>query len=126
MALRLWFHPATPDDARDLLKKAAAFIRARVRVEHPLPVHLLPLARFDQARGRDTTGYFWYGPWGCAIDIAEGQELDQLVLTLFHEVRHYEQWRDTGKIWENGVEDVAKEWLRAFKRRKKTTKRGQK
>jgi hypothetical protein len=123
LAIRLWFHPATPADVRLLLKEAAAFLRARVRVEHPLPVHVLHGHAVEDGA---TAGQFLDGEWGVCIDLAYNQNDKELVLTLFHEVRHYEQWRDTGKTWEPGTEDVAKEWHRAFTKSRKITKRGKK
>lgn len=121
------FRPEVPFEARYSVRLFCTVAPDFLRIEHPLPVIVVPAPvvatpdgyGFGVFVGHRGKCHIWLA--GALRDekqnyLAKSENTKQVLQSLAHELAHYEQWRDGRKLTERGVAVRARGIIRAFKR----------
>ncbi len=116
---------------RRAVVRYAAWLRTTFEFPVRVPVYLLPGATFPTSHGEIVSASF-FAPWNRAeepyIRVATGDypqlrtelgrddALASFLCSVSHEVIHYRQWIETGRIWERGVARRASRLVEAYAR----------
>ena len=114
---------------RQALIRYAVWLRANYAFPIRLPVYLNPGAYIVTTHGQRASASF-FAPWDRRVEpyirIATGDypslaeeegrdnALASFIASLSHEIVHYQQWTETGEVWERGVARRAVGMLRRY------------
>lgn len=132
--LRLRFYPDVPEDAREMLKAFARWLRGEIGFRHPVQVTVVPQATVMGHDGAPGWAVFLIPPpdyhpgdlvriyvaagrvglLEARYGLGRGEALRRVAHDLAHEVVHYEQWRDGRAITERNVNRRAAALTRRF------------
>jgi hypothetical protein len=126
--LRIRGHRGDPE-VRAALIRYARWLRGEYDFPVRVPVYLLPGTSLRTINGQLVAASF-FAPWSRAeepyiriatgdyreLKAAEGRDnaLAAVILSMSHECVHYQQWVETGNIWERGVARKALGMLRRY------------
>lgn len=126
--LRIRGHRGDPE-VRAALIRYARWLRNEYDFPIRVPVYLLP-GRFVRKINGELCAALFFAPWRPDVEphirIATGDyrevkaeqgrddALAGFIDAMSHEIVHYQQWIETGKIWERGVAVRAVGMLRAY------------
>ncbi len=126
--LRIRGHRGEPE-VRAALIRYARWLRKQYDFPIRVPIYLLP-GRFVKTIDRELVSASFFAPWSREeepyIRIATGDYKDlkavrgrdnalaAFIVSMSHEVVHYQQWISTEEIWESGVSRKASGMLRRY------------
>lgn len=118
-------------EVRDALVRYAVWLRRQYEFPIRVPVYLSPREAIVTMHGHKVSASF-FAPWNQReepyIRLATGDypalkrecgrddALAAFINSLSHEVVHYQQWVETGEVWERGVGVRATGMLRRYAR----------